>query len=92
MQAVATLAGFAFESHYRQFLNVGRLQIVGFDFLGIDILAIAQNDHFFFSPGEEQVAVRVEVTEVAGEKPAVAQDCCGRVGTVPVTFHHDRAS
>ena len=32
---------------------------MSFDFFGIDVLAIAENDDFFFSSGEEQVAVAV---------------------------------
>ena len=61
VQPVSAIARLAFQSHHADFLDVGRLQIVRFDLLGINILAIAQNDDFFLAAGEKQMAVRIEV-------------------------------
>ena len=91
MQPVAAFAGLALQSHHREFLDVWRLQVVRLDLFGVNILAIAQHDHFFFAPGEEEVPVRVEIAEVAGEEPSVAEDCGRRVRTVPITLHYHSA-
>ncbi len=50
------IAGFALQRHHADFLNVGRLQIVGLDFLGIDVLAVAEHDHVFLAAGDKQIA------------------------------------
>ena len=92
VQAIAALSGLAFEAHHRDFLDERRLQVVSFDFFGIDILAVTEDDDFFLAPGEEQMAVRVEIAQIAGEKPSVAQHGGGRIGAVPISLHHDRAA
>ena len=40
------------------FLDERRLQIVRLDLLGINILAVAQDDHFFLAPRQKQMSVR----------------------------------
>src|SRR5271170_7118646 len=59
---------------------------------GINILPVAEYDYFFPAAGEEQVAVRVEVAEIASVEPSVAQHRCSGIRTVPVALHHDRAA
>src|SRR6266851_8122260 len=87
-----TLIWTTFETDDRDFLDEWRLQIVRLDFFGVDVFAIAQYDDFFLASGEKQIAVRIEVTEIASQKPAIAHDGSGRVRPAPVAFHHDCAA
>src|SRR5580658_2676952 len=59
---------------------------------GINVLSVAEYDHFFPAAGEEQVTVRVEIAEVAGVEPSVAHYRSSSVRTIPVALHHDRAT
>src|SRR4029077_6084278 len=74
-----TVTWTTFETDDRDFLDEWRLQIVRLDFFGVDVLAIAEYDDFFLASCEEQIAVRIEVTEIASQKPAIAHDGSGRV-------------
>src|SRR5260370_9461328 len=87
-----TVAWTTFETDDRDFLDEWRLQIVRLDFFGVDVLAIAEYDDFFLTSREKQIAARIEVTEIASQKPAIAHDGSGRVRPVPVGFHHDCAA
>ncbi len=59
------LAGCALQAEYADFLDVGRLQVMCFDFFGVDIFAVAQNDDVFFPAGNEEVTVGIAVAQVA---------------------------
>lgn len=91
VQAIA-FSRLSFDAHDCKFLDEGGFQIVCFDFFGINILPVAENDDFFLASGEEQIAVAIEISEIAGIKPAIAENCSGCIGTVPVTFHDDTAA
>ncbi len=92
VQTVAAFPWFTFQSHHRQFFDVGRLQVVSLDLFGINILPVAEHDHFFFAASEEQVPARIKVAEIAGIEPPVAQHRRGRVRSIPVAFHHNLAA
>src|ERR1700724_11024 len=87
-----TVTWTSLETDERDFLDEWRLQIVRLDFFGVDVLAIAEYDDFFLASREKQIAVRIEVTEIASQKPAIAHDRSGRVRPPPVAFHHDCAA
>ena len=46
----------------------------------------------FLRPVRKRWPLGIEVSEIAGKKPAVAHDRGSGVGTVPVSLHHDRAA
>ena len=73
-------------------LDVGRLQVVRFDFFGIDVLAVAEDDDVFLASGDEEVAVGVAVAEVAAAEPAVAIHGGGGIGPLVVSGHDDAAA
>src|SRR5436189_240731 len=60
--------------------------------LGINILPVAEYDHFLLAARNEQVSLRIEMAEIAREQPAIFQHGSRRVLTVPVALHHDRAA
>ena len=60
-----------------------------FDLFRINILAIAEDDDFFHSPGNKQIFPRVEISDVASVQPAIFQHGGSRVRPVPITFHYD---
>ena len=80
------------ETDDRDFPDEWRLQIVRLDFFGVDVLAIAEYDDFFLASREEQIALRIEVTEIASQKPAITHDGSGRVRPTPVALHHNCAA
>src|SRR4051812_32325212 len=53
----------------------------------MNVLAGAEDDHFLLASGDEEVALGVEVAEVAGAQPSVFDDFSGSVGPVPITLH-----
>ena len=58
-----------------------------FDFGGINILA-AGDDHVLHPVMDEEIAVLVEITRIAGMDPAVlGQRAGGRIGQVPIAQH-----
>ena len=57
------------------------------DFPGIDVLAAA-DDHVLGPVDQDQVAVVVEVTDVAGVQPAVDDGLRGLLRSVQVATHH----
>src|ERR1700736_956988 len=81
-----------FETDDRDFLDEWRLQIVRLDFFGVDVLAIAEYDDVLLASREKQIAARIEVTEIASQKPAITHDGSGRVRPAPVAFHHNCAA
>ena len=85
-------ARLAFQPHHGNFLDERRLQVVRFDLFRIDILAVAEDDDFFLAPSQKQMALRVEIAEIASEEPSVSHDrgCC--IGTIPISLHHDGAA
>src|SRR6266567_1400267 len=82
----------SFHSHHTDFFDKRRLQVMGLDFFGIDILAIGENDHVLLAPGDEQISALVDVTEVAGVQPAILEHFGCGVRTIPVALHHDRSA
>ena len=56
------------------------------DFLGVDVLSAA-DDHVLGPPDQRQVAVGVEVADVAGVQPAVDDDAGGFVGAAQIAAH-----
>ena len=56
------------------------------DFAAVDVLA-ARDDHVLLAVDEVQVALVVDVADVAGVHPAVAQRLRGRIRVVPVAEH-----
>ena len=67
------VAGLGFQAHHADFLDEGRLQVVGFDLFGINVFAVGEDDEFLAASGDEQIAAGIEVAEVAGIKPAVLE-------------------
>src|SRR5437879_12794871 len=60
--------------------------------LVINILPVAEYDHFLLAARNEQVSLRTEMAGIAREQPAIFQPGSRRVLTVPVALHHDRAA
>src|SRR5882724_11706420 len=85
------IARLTLERHDRDFLYVGRFQIVGLNLLGIYVLAVAQHDHVFLATGDKQIAARVEVAEIAGMEPAILENSGGGIRSVPIALHHNGA-
>ena len=73
-------------------LDPRRLQVVLLDLFGIDILPRAEHDDLLRSPGDEQIATVVEIAEVAGEEPALAEGGGVGVRTVVIPLHHDASA
>ena len=61
------------------------------DFLGVDVDATADH-HVLLAIDQEKIALLVEVAEVAGDKPAVADGGLGFRGLPPITRNHRRAA
>jgi hypothetical protein len=59
----------------------------GLDLLGVDVLAAADDPVH-----EDQVAVAVQVADVTGVQPSVADDFAGLVWLAKVAAHHVRAA
>ena len=59
------------------------------DLARINILA-SGNDHVFFAVDDKQVALIVEITEVARMHPAIANRLLCRLRIVPIALHDDR--
>ena len=85
------IAGPSLQTHHANFLDVRRLQVVGLNLFRINILAVAEDDHFFLTASDKQVAVRVQIAEIAGVKPVIFQNGGSDVRPVPIALHHDGA-
>lgn len=59
---------------------------------GGDVLARGEDDNLFLAAGNEEVAVVVDVAQVAGVEPAVFNDFDGRGRAIPIALHHMRAA
>ncbi len=58
-------------------------------FGGVDVFAVAQDDELLLAPGEEEEAILVHVSQVAGVEPAVGgEDLRGLPWAVVVPHHH----
>src|SRR5947208_17152928 len=57
--------------------------------LGINILPVTEYNDFFLATSNEQVSLRIEIADIACEKPAIFQHGRGRLLPVPVALHHD---
>ena len=62
------------------------------DLFGINILSIGEHDHFLAPPGDKEIAAGIEVAQIAGVEPAVAQHLSRGLGTIPISLHYDRAA
>ena len=62
------------------------------DFFRINIFSIGKNYHVLLAPGDEQIPMLVEVTEIARVQPTIFQYFGSRIGTVPVALHHNGAA
>src|SRR5690349_13690148 len=62
------------------------------DLLGINVLAIAKNDHISAASSYKEIAARVKIAEVASVKPSILQNFGCRVETVVIALHHDGAA
>src|SRR5438874_735337 len=62
------------------------------NFLGINVLSGAEYDYLFLSSSDEQISVRVKVSEIAGVQPALLQHSGSSIGSVVVALHHDAAA
>ena len=51
------------------------------------VFLAADDDHVLRSPGDAELAA-LQVAEVAGIQPAIAQHSSGHIGQVPVALHH----
>ncbi len=71
--------------------HLGVLDQALFDLDAIDVLS-PSDDHVLGSIGDEQVPLGVEMPQVAGVKPPIADGLGGGIGPVPVTGHDDRPS
>ena len=69
-------------------LGVGDEAVLDLD--AVDVLAAA-DDHVLLAVGDEEVAVGVDLADVAGVEPAVADRLGGRLGLAPVAGHERRA-
>jgi len=65
---------------------------VCFDLLGIDIFPVGENDDFLAASADEEVAAGIEVAEISGVQPAVAEHVGAGLGPVPISFHDDGAA
>ncbi len=62
------------------------------DLFGIHIFSVGEHDHFLAPSGNEEIAAGIEVAEVAGVEPALAQGFGRGLGPIPISLHHDRAA
>lgn len=60
-----------------------------FDVIGIDVLAVGSDDHFFAASDDGELPALVEATEVSGVKPSVGvEHARGGFGIIRVAGHH----
>src|SRR4029077_7765025 len=62
------------------------------NFLGINVLSGAEYNYLFLSSSDEQISVRIKVSEIAGVQPAVLQHSGSGIRSVVVALHHDAAA
>src|SRR5262249_42881462 len=81
----------AHQTHHAYLLNEGRAQVVVFNFFGINVFARAGYNDLFLSPGDKQIAPRIQVPEVAGVEPTIADRLSRGIWAVVITLHHNAA-
>ena len=62
-----------------------------FDFNRIDVLTAA-DDHVLLAIDDEETLFIVEISDIAGVIPTVAQSVAGMLRLIPVTCHHARSA
>jgi len=62
------------------------------DALRGDVVAAAADDNIFLAIGDPNEAIVVDLTDVAGVDPAIAQGLGGGIGIVPVPVHRQLAA
>src|SRR4030095_2951441 len=91
MQAFAAfVAARTRDPQHGNLLDVGALQIVSFQFIGVDVFSVRENDDFFLSSGDKQVPAGIQAPQVARMEPILLQYCCRSFEILVVAFHHDR--
>src|SRR5579859_4142243 len=82
------LIGVGHTDHHR--LGYGRMLVEGFlDHAGIDIVA-AGDDQILDAVDQEDIAVLIDIADIAGPERSVDEDIGGLVGTAPIALHHLR--
>ena len=79
----------ALQPHDTDLFDPGTLQVVALDFFGVNVFAGAEDDNFLLPAGDEEIAARVAVAEIARVQPAIANDLGGCFGTVVIALHDD---
>ena len=62
------------------------------DLLGIDIFPIGEDDDFLAPPRDEEIAIGIEIAQITGVEPPLAQHLRRGFRTIPISLHYDRAS
>ena len=75
-----------------QLLDVRRILIDLFDFIGINVLAVRVDDDVFRSADEIEIAFVVDATEVARVEPTIHQRFLGRFVISKIAEHHIRSA
>ena len=74
---------------HRDLVDQRALAVDLLDLVGEDVLAAGEHDQFLAAAADVQIAVRVELPEVAGAEKAVrGEGFGGRLGIVPVALEH----
>src|SRR5947209_20401683 len=80
------VAGIRAADHCRH-LDCGMLEQGVLDIAGVDVEATT-DDQVLLAVDDEQVAVLVEIAEIAGVQPAVTQRLAAGLGRTPVSLHY----
>ena len=80
------------QPHHTNFFHIRRLEVVRLDLLGVYIFSVGEDDDFLAPPGDKQIASGIEVAEIAGVEPAVAQRLGCGLGAIPISLHHECAT
>ena len=75
----------------RNLLYVRVLEVVGFQLVRINVLAIGQDNHFLLSSGDEEISPIVHSSQVPGEEPSITPHLRRRL-RIPIIAVHDNLS
>ena len=60
-----------------------------FQFFGIDVFTVAEDDQIFGAAGDIQISVLIQISQIPGAEPSVFRDhLCGRLGILVISQHH----
>src|SRR5437879_427665 len=85
------LAGAALKSHHANLLDPRRLQIMRLKLFRINIFSRAENDYILLASGDEKIAARIQMAQIAGKQPTIFDNFGSGIRTVEVALHHDVA-